>query len=307
MDTQRKGNRPAMQKPIRLSLLSLGIALQLSAFAVSHTGAADSSSVREASGSGKTVGGPRESIVFVGAHPDDTEGFAATAFLLRENYDLHVVDLTRGELGLGAKGRDDGSTAKIRMAEEAKACALLGAQCHFLDEVDGTAYASEKSVNRLAELFRALKPRAVFTHWPIDEHIDHVQCWAVVTHALHRAKLAVAPERYFFEVLLSQTRNFTPVYRVDVTRTIGDKAKLLRCYVCQNANDELAREKLEQAAFRGREMNPPVAASEVFTTFDGKPIPNGVLARLSETRVAVEPKNLQAAKSGEAEGTDVTK
>lgn len=252
-----------MRKSIRLMLLPLGLAFQLSAFA----------------------GAPRESIVFVGAHPDDTEGYAATAFLLAKNYDLHVVDLTRGELGLGVKGRDDGSTAKIRMAEEAKACALLGAKCHFLDEVDGTAYASAKSVDRLTELFRRLKPRAVFTHWPIDEHIDHVQCWAVVAHALHRAKLDVAPERYFFEVLLSQTRNFTPVYRVDVTKTIADKANLLRCYACQNANDGLVREKLEQAETRGREMEPPVAASEVFTTFDGKPIPNGVLARLPETRV----------------------
>lgn len=230
----------------------------------------------------------RDAIVFVGAHPDDTEGFAATAFLLKDHYDLHVVDLTRGELGLGAKGRDDGSTARIRMAEEAKACALLGAECHFLDETDGAACASEKSVVRLAEIFRTLKPKAVFTHWPIDEHIDHVQCWAVVTHALHRAKLAVAPERYFFEVLLSQTRNFTPVYRVDVSKTIGDKAKMLRCYACQNANDELAREKLEQAAIRGREANPPVAAAEVFTTFDGRPIPDGVLARLPETRVIAQ-------------------
>ena len=47
---------------------------------------------------------PREKIVFISAHPDDTEGFAATAFLLRNRYELHVIDLTHGELGLGRVG-----------------------------------------------------------------------------------------------------------------------------------------------------------------------------------------------------------
>lgn len=224
----------------------------------------------------------KDSVFFVGAHPDDTEGYAATAFLLKEKYDVHVVDLTRGELGLGMAGLKDGSTAKRRMAEEAKACALLGATPHFLDEVDGFACAGEKSVDHLAELFKAHKPKAVFTHWPIDEHVDHVQCWAVVANALRKSGLK--PERYFFEVLLSQTRNFFPIYRVDVSSTISNKVAMLRCYECQNVNDGLAKEKLAQAALRGREANSPVAAAEVFTTFDGKPILGGVLADLPETR-----------------------
>ena len=226
--------------------------------------------------------GAKESVFFIGAHPDDTEGYAATAFLLREKYDVHVVDLTRGELGLGMAGLKDGSTAKRRMAEEAKACAELGATPHFLDEVDGFACASEKSVDRLSELFKTHKPKAVFTHWPVDRHVDHVQCWAVVANALRKSGLE--PERYFFEVLLEQTQNFTPLYYVDVSKTIGDKARMLRCYACQNVNDGLVREKLAQAAFRGREMSPSVAAAEVFTTFDGQPVPGGVLEGLAETK-----------------------
>ena len=57
----------------------------------------------------------KEAVVFVGAHPDDSEGFAATAFLLKDRYDIHVVDLTRGELGLGWPGFYDGSTAATRV------------------------------------------------------------------------------------------------------------------------------------------------------------------------------------------------
>ena len=81
----------------------------------------------------------KEAVVFVGAHPDDSEGFAATAFLLKDRYDIHVVDLTRGELGLGWPGFYDGSTAATRVAEERMACALLGATVHFLEEKDGSA------------------------------------------------------------------------------------------------------------------------------------------------------------------------
>lgn len=220
-------------------------------------------------------------IFFVGAHPDDTEGFAATAFLLREKYELHVIDLTRGELGLGYAGLWDGSTGKRRVAEEHEACALLGATPHFLDEVDGDAYAGKASVEKLAQMLTVLAPVAVFTHWPVDGHPDHVQTAAVVSHAVRKADWK--GEYYFFEVLRSQTRNFHPIYWVDVTSTIDQKTAMLRKYVCQNPEDSLAKEKREQAAVRGSERKPKCAFAEVFTTFDGAPIKGGVLASLPQT------------------------
>ena len=228
----------------------------------------------------------RESVFFVGAHPDDTEGYAATAFLLRDKYDIHVIDLTRGELGLGMAGYRDGTTAKRRMAEEAAACAYLGATPHFLDEIDGFAYARKTSVDSLAKLIRELKPVAIFTHWPVDTHCDHVQTAAVTRRAAVEA--GFNGEYYFFEVLRSQTVNFRPLYSVDVSKTIKDKAEMLRKYVCQNANDGLAKEKLEQAKARGQERRPSCAAAEVFTTYDGRRIEKGVLENLGETLVLAQ-------------------
>ena len=223
----------------------------------------------------------RPRVFFVGAHPDDSEGFAATAFLLRDKYEIHVIDLTRGELGLGWEGLKDGSTAKRRMAEEAAACAYLGATPHFLDEIDGDACAGAASVEKLAKLLKELKPVAVFTHWPVDTHSDHVQTAAVVRHATGKA--GWRGECYFFEVLRSQTRNFRPLYSVDVSATIANKAEMLRKYVCQNENDGLVKEKVAQAKVRGSERVPKCAAAEVFTTYDGNRIENGVLERLAET------------------------
>lgn len=226
---------------------------------------------------------PREAVFFVGAHPDDTEGFAATAFLLRKTHDLHVIDLTRGELGLGMAGLEDGSTARIRTAEESAACAYLGATPHFLDETDGFAYAGKPSVEKLAALLKRHRPVAVFTHWPVDVHSDHVQTAAVVRRAVRES--GWKGECYFFEVLLRQTQNFRPLYSVDVSATIGQKAEMLRKYACQNADDGLVKDKMEQAAIRGRERKPACAAAEVFTTYDGRRIVGGVLERLPETAV----------------------
>ena len=218
----------------------------------------------------------KESVFFIGAHPDDAEGFGATAFLLRDRYDLHVVDLTHGEFGLGRKGLIDGSTAATRFEEERQACAFLGATPHFLAEIDGDAYAGGSSVSLLVNLLRELRPRAVFTHWPVDAHQDHVQAAAVTAHALWR--LDYRPEVYFFEVMLAQTSNYRPLYYVDVSSVIDQKAALLRHYACQNQNDGIVRDNLKRARIRGAEAAPPVAAAETFTTRDGCLIPGGVLA-----------------------------
>ncbi|MCQ2389308.1 MAG: PIG-L family deacetylase [Kiritimatiellae bacterium] len=218
----------------------------------------------------------KENLVFVCAHPDDTEGFGATAFLLRGKYDLHVVDLTRGELGLGPAGLKDGSTAKRRTAEEQRACAYLGATPHFLSEIDGDACAGAKSVDQLAALLRALKPRAVFTHWPVDAHSDHVQAAAVTAHALARTCGEIRPERYFYEVMTEQTANYRPLYWIDVTSTISNKIEMLSKYECQSWGGQLESDNRKRAEMRGRQAK--VGFAETFTTFDGRPIPGGVLA-----------------------------
>lgn len=224
----------------------------------------------------------KDSVFFVGAHPDDSEGFAATAFLLREKYDLHVIDLTRGERGLGQQGLRDGTTAKKRVAEEEAACAYLGATPHFLAEVNGSCCAGQPSVDLLVKLLRQYRPKAVFTHWPIDRHSDHVQTAAVVFNALDLVRKDLQPEYYFFEVSLGQTRNWRPLYHVDVTSVIGNKLTMLRKYECQNDGDGLAEANRKRAALRGRQRTPPCGFAETFATFDGKPIEGGVLSSLGD-------------------------
>ena len=94
------------------------------------------------------------------AHPDDLPGCAGTAFLLRDRFELHVIDFTHGELG--------GGGAAGRTKEEERACALLGAHLHWLSNIDGSAFASKEACAELEAVLADIRPRAVITHWPRD-------------------------------------------------------------------------------------------------------------------------------------------
>ena len=171
------------------------------------------------------------------------------------------------------------------MAEENAACRLVPAVPHFLCEVNGDCHASARAVEELQALLAEFRPRAVFTHWPLDRHADHVQCAAVVASALDALfrRDGWKPELYFYEVLEEQTCQFRPCYSVDISSTLARKVEMLRCYACQNSDDELVRAKVEQARKRGRERRPPVDAAEVFATLDGLPVEGGVLADIEES------------------------
>lgn len=223
----------------------------------------------------------RESVLFVGAHPDDTEGFAATAFLLRDKYDIHIVDFTGGERGCGEAKYLNGWTKEKRRKEEESACSFLGAKHYWIGEVDGEACATSRTVALLLRLIAELKPRAVFTHWPVDGHPDHMQCATATQIAVLR--INPRPEFYFFEVIPGETANWHPLYSVDVTATMDKKTKMMRLYECQNVNDWLVKDKIKQAEQRGREREPACRYAETFTTYDGQPIAGGILEGLAET------------------------
>ncbi len=199
-----------------------------------------------------------DNIYFIGAHPDDLIGSAAAAFLFKaQGFAVHVVDYTRGERGLRAQGVPMDECARIRIAEEENACGLLGVQPIFLPEIDGEAYVARETVAALKALFVAAPPRAIFVHWPVDVHPDHVQCHAAVVAAMRDARMA--PEVYFFEES-KQTRSMPVIYYVPFGQDIMDKKlALCRCYACQNTNDRIAQRKLAEAQYHGWKAGYPYA------------------------------------------------
>ena len=210
----------------------------------------------------------RESLVFVGAHPDDFEGCLGLAILASSRYDIHIATFTGGERGI--KGKSPVETRAIRGKEDEAVAAALGAKLHRIGQVDGEAFATPEATGRLVKLLDELRPRAVFVHFPIDVHGDHVMTYA----ATFRAWLEVRPrsELYFFEEGgIGQTHNFHPQHYVDITSVWNEKTRLMRLWESQNADDFLVRFKEPESLLRGAQMVPPVKYAEAYESVSGLP------------------------------------
>lgn len=188
----------------------------------------------------------KERLVIAGAHPDDLIGSAGLALLLKDRYEIHLFDFTRGEAGLPGTPYDE--VARMRTAEETAACEHAGITPHFLGEIDGDAYANREVTARAADLFRELRPRAVIAHWPVDVHMDHIMSTASTMKAMELAGLR--SELYFYEETY-QSRSFDPRLYVDITEVFDAKVALIREYRCQNVGDHIVRNKTQDAIFRG--------------------------------------------------------
>ena len=172
----------------------------------------------------------REAVVFVEAHPDDLAGHLGTALKLSEKFDVHIIDFTHGELGCGWEKYTNGWTKATRTAEETEVCRRAGFTLHWCDAVDGFSYADKEVCAQLAQHLKDISPRAVFCHWPIDTHADHVMSAAATLKAIDLA--GIRPERYFHEQDI-QSRGFQASYHVDITPYVEKKAELAKLYACQ--------------------------------------------------------------------------
>src|SRR5262249_10896503 len=150
---------------------------------------------------------------------DDPEsGCAGTLLRYVENgHSVAIIYLTRGERGIRDKSLDE--SAKIRSAECEAACKIIGARPVFFGQIDGATEVTKTHVDTMTKLLTNEGPDIVFTHWPIDTHMDH----QVASFLTIRACMALGdrPHLYFFEVNTgSQSRGFLPNTYVDVSAVL---------------------------------------------------------------------------------------
>jgi len=200
-------------------------------------------------------------IVCVGGHPDDPEsGCAGTlsryAIL---GHAVTIVYLTRGERGIRDKGLDE--SGSVRAAESENACRIMGAKPVFFGQTDGATEITTVHVAAMKALLSSENPDVVFTHWPIDTHMDHQVASVLTIRACMGLKQH--PQLYFFEVNTgSQTQGFSPNTYVDITSVLEKKKSALFAHASQDGQG-IWREHHEVIAhWRGREAG--VAAAEAF-------------------------------------------
>src|SRR6266852_3469101 len=150
------------------------------------------------------------SIVCVGGHPDDPESGCGGALSLYSSlgHAVTVVYLTRGERGIPGKSLDE--AARIRSAECEAACKIMGAKPLYFGQIDGATEVTHTHVDAMKRLLAAEHPDLLFTHWPVDTHMDH----QVASMLTIRAWMEGGPSTarlYFYEVNSgSQTEGFLP-------------------------------------------------------------------------------------------------
>ena len=180
-------------------------------------------------------------IAIIPAHPDDLVSCIGLCLRARGVFEVHVIDFTHGERGCGAAAFADGRTKATRTAEEESVCAAVGATLHWLDEIDGEAYACRETCERLAAILAELKPRAVFAHWPVDIHGDHSMAGVAALKSVFLA--GFSPEIYFFAEAY-QSKRFTPDVFLDISDIAERKREIIRLYKCQYRDGGIERHQL---------------------------------------------------------------
>jgi len=199
-------------------------------------------------------------IVCVGAHPDDPEsGCGGTlARYAALGHAVTIVYLTRGERGIAGTSLDE--AARIRTAECEAACRIIGAKPAFFGQIDGATEVTRAHVDAMQRLLAAQSPDVLFTHWPVDTHMDHQVASMLTIRSWMNLK---TPLLYFFEVNTgSQTEGFFPNTYVDVSPVVDQKKRALFAHVSQDGQGIWREHHEVMAQWRGREVG--VAAAEAF-------------------------------------------
>ena len=235
--------------------------------------AAATGSVAAAPAAGK----PRDVVIYVSCHPDDLAGSVGTVLRLKEFYDVHVIEYTHGERGLGEAGYKDGSTAKLRTAEDEAVCKAIGVPLHWCNEIDGEACAGREACEHIAAIYRKLKPRALITHSLIETHLDHIMSAAAALNAIRFAGIP-QPEVYFQEQEI-QSRCFQPSYYVDVSEHTDRKREIISLWACQSG-PKIAERKIQTSEVNAWRIGGPLGLcqnAEVFGVFAGTvPVGKGI-------------------------------
>lgn len=164
----------------------------------------------------------RQSVLAVGAHPDDVEigvGGMLSAHHARGDR-ITIVTLTNGARGGSSTMRQD----------EARAAAdLVGAVLHLADLEDTRIPVSDPTMSTIQNVIADVRPDVVYVHSLNDLHQDH--------RAVHQATMVAARKVPTIGCYQSPsaTVEFRPNRFAVIDEHVEDKLKLLACFGSQTA------------------------------------------------------------------------
>jgi len=179
----------------------------------------------------------RESVLAIGAHPDDVE-IGVGGILLRHaaaGHDIAVLTLTGGE---------EGGTPEQRAQESQRAAQLMSARLFHADLTDTSVGEAGATIAAIKQVIDEVLPSTIYTHTARDVHQDH--------RNVHHATLVAArgiPRVYCYQAP-STTVEFHPTRFVGIDEFVGRKLELIEVFVSQVALRDYLEPELLRATAR---------------------------------------------------------
>jgi LmbE family N-acetylglucosaminyl deacetylase len=180
-------------------------------------------------------------VLIVVAHPDDAEIAMGMRmhWYARSGVRVHVHCLTTGA--------PDPSGAQPRQGECLDAGSLLGIETYTFSSIPDTRFVEHRGAIHaaLSDVFRDTQPDVVYTHYPADQHLDHVTTAAEVTAVALRE---TANLRYFRS---PYSVGFEPTFVfMGTPELLQAKQKALQCFTSQHQLDMDVFQRLAEVTYR---------------------------------------------------------
>lgn len=164
----------------------------------------------------------RESVLAIGAHPDDVEiGCAGTLLAHKAAGDtVSILTMSHGT---------SGGTEDLRTHEAAEAARIIGARLFLRDLEDTRIPEGNPTIGLIEEVITESQPTVIYTHSLHDVHQDHRNTYRAVMVAARRV------ERVYCFQSPSATVDFRATFFVPIDEHLRGKLDSIRAYVSQAA------------------------------------------------------------------------
>jgi LmbE family N-acetylglucosaminyl deacetylase/CheY-like chemotaxis protein len=162
----------------------------------------------------------RQSILAIGAHPDDVElGCAGSLAAHAARGDkVHILTLCGGEAG---------GAASLRANESKSAAALLGAGLTLADLADTHISEGAQTIGVIERCIAQTQPQIIYTHSEKDGHQDHRNTFRATLVAARQV-----PSLFCYQAP-STTVQFIPTRFTDIGAHLGSKQRAVAAYASQ--------------------------------------------------------------------------
>ncbi len=162
----------------------------------------------------------RQSVLAIGAHPDDVEiGAAGTlAMHRRMGHEVSILTLTRGARG---------GTEDTRASESRKAAEVIGATLFHEDLQDTDIREGDPTIGVITRIVETVRPTVIYTHSLHDVHQDHRN-----THLAALVAVRQVGRVYCFQSP-SATVDFRPTRFVAIDEQLDLKLQAIDAFASQ--------------------------------------------------------------------------